>query len=212
MLLYQTLLGSWPLEPLDEHTRPVYVQRIQDYMVKALHEAKVNSSWIEPNEAWDKAVCDFVAKILEPGPSNRFLPTFTPFAERLATAGMVNSLAQTALKLTVPGMPDFYQGSELWDLSLVDPDNRRPVDYGLRRKQLTAISGEVSRRHSWKIGATDASSCISSAPCCSSAVRIRRSSAREVTLRFRWPVNSPTARSPSSAKSRGQHYSSWSPD
>jgi len=143
-LLYQTLLGSWPLEPLDDQTRPAYVQRIQDYMVKALHEAKVNSSWIEPNEAWDNAVGEFVTKILEPGTSNRFLSTFTPFAERLATAGMVNSLTQTVLKLTVPGMPDFYQGSELWDLSLVDPDNRRPVDYGLRRQQLAAVSGELS--------------------------------------------------------------------
>ncbi|MEP6672623.1 MAG: malto-oligosyltrehalose synthase [Chthoniobacter sp.] len=143
-LLYQTLLGSWPLEPLDDQTRPTYVQRIQDYMVKALHEAKVNSSWIEPNEAWDKAVCEFVAKILEPSPSNRFLVTFAPFAERLATAGAMNSLAQTMLKLTVPGMPDFYQGSELWDLSLVDPDNRRPVDYGRCREQLAAVSREVS--------------------------------------------------------------------
>jgi len=143
-LLYQTMLGSWPLEPLDVQTRPIYVQRIQDYMVKALHEAKVNSSWIEPNEAWDIAVREFVAKILDPNSANRFLATFAPFAERLATAGAMNSLTQTILKLTVPGMPDFYQGSELWDLSLVDPDNRRPVDYGLRREQLSAVSGEVS--------------------------------------------------------------------
>lgn len=155
VLLYQTLLGSWPLEPLDEHSRPVYVQRIQDYMVKALHEAKVNSSWIEPNEAWDKAVGEFVAKILTPGPQNRFLETFIPFAEQLANLGAINSLAQTVLKLTVPGMPDFYQGSELWDLSLVDPDNRRPVDYALRRQQLTAVSGEVSPRalaEQWRDG------------------------------------------------------------
>jgi len=143
-LLYQTLLGSWPLEPLDDQTRPVYVKRIQDYMVKALHEAKVNSSWVEPNEAWDKAVCDFVAKILDPGSDDRFLATFQPFAERLAAAGAINSLSQTLLKLTVPGMPDFYQGSELWDFSLVDPDNRRPVDYEQRRAALSAVSGEVS--------------------------------------------------------------------
>ena len=154
-LLYQTLLGSWPLEPLDAQTRPAYVRRIQDYMVKALHEAKVNSSWIEPNEAWDKAVCEFVAKILEPGPRNRFLVTFAPFAERLATAGAMNALTQTALKLTAPGVPDCYQGSELWDFSLVDPDNRRPVDYGLRQQQLVSVSGDVSPAalvESWRDG------------------------------------------------------------
>ncbi|HSI14328.1 MAG TPA: malto-oligosyltrehalose synthase, partial [Chthoniobacter sp.] len=144
VLLYQTLLGSWPLETLDDTSRATYVQRIQDYMMKALHEAKVNSSWIEPNEAWDHAVRDFVAKIFEPDPRSLFLKTFIPFAEQLAMAGMINALAQTALKLTVPGMPDFYQGSELWDLSLVDPDNRRPVDYALRRQQLAEVSGEVS--------------------------------------------------------------------
>ena len=138
-LLYQTLLGSWPIEPLDDATRPKYIQRIQDYMVKALHEAKVNSSWIEPNEAWDKAVCDFVAEILTPGPRNRFLVTFAPFAERLALAGAINSLTQTVLKLTVPGVPDFYQGTELWDLTLVDPDNRQPVDYALREEQLASL-------------------------------------------------------------------------
>jgi (1->4)-alpha-D-glucan 1-alpha-D-glucosylmutase len=144
VLLYQTLLGSWPLEALNEDSRAVYVQRVQDYMVKALHEAKVNSSWIEPNEAWDKAVREFVAKILAPGAENVFLKTFIPFAEQLAKTGAVNALTQTVLKLTVPGMPDFYQGSELWDLSLVDPDNRRPVDYALRRQQLASVSGEVS--------------------------------------------------------------------
>lgn len=143
-LLYQTLLGSWPLEPLDDTSHATYVQRIQDYMVKALHEAKVNSSWIEPNEAWDNAVREFVAKILAPDPRNLFLKTFIPFAEQLAGLGMINSLSQTVLKLTVPGMPDFYQGSELWDLSLVDPDNRRPVDYDLRRQLLTGVAGEMS--------------------------------------------------------------------
>ncbi len=143
-LLYQTLLGSWPLEPLDDDSRPVYVQRIQAYMEKALHEAKVNSSWVEPNEAWDKAVSDFVAGILMPGPDNPFLKVFVPFAEQLALVGAINSLTQTMLKLTVPGMPDFYQGSELWDFSLVDPDNRRPVDYALRQQHIAAVSGEVS--------------------------------------------------------------------
>jgi (1->4)-alpha-D-glucan 1-alpha-D-glucosylmutase len=99
----------------------------------------VNSSWIEPNLAWDEAVQHFVARILEPHRANRFLESFLPFAERVAELGAVNSLSQTVLKLTVPGVPDFYQGTELWDFSLVDPDNRRPVDYGLRRAQMESL-------------------------------------------------------------------------
>jgi (1->4)-alpha-D-glucan 1-alpha-D-glucosylmutase len=143
-LIYQTLLGSWPLEPLNETTRPIYVQRIQEYMTKALHEAKVNSSWIEPNEAWDEAVRKFVGAILEPGPQNRFLPTFENLAEQVALLGAANSLSQTVLKLTSPGVPDIYQGMELWDFSLVDPDNRRPVDYALRQSHLSSLLGEIS--------------------------------------------------------------------
>ncbi len=143
-LLYQTLLGSWPLAPLDSTTRPVYVQRIQDYMLKALHEAKVNSSWIEPNEAWDKAVRDFVARILDPAQGRHFLATFEPLAGRLTQLGAMNSLSQTVLKLTAPGVPDIYQGTELWDLSLVDPDNRRPVDYALRQDRLASLSQDTS--------------------------------------------------------------------
>jgi len=145
-LLYQTLLGSWPLEPLNDSTRPDYIQRIQQYMGKALHEAKVNSSWIEPNETWDNAVQNFVATILTPGSQNRFLNTFEPLAERLAALGAINSLSQIVLKLTAPGVPDVYQGTELWDLSLVDPDNRRPVDYAFRRDRLGSLSGEIAPR------------------------------------------------------------------
>jgi (1->4)-alpha-D-glucan 1-alpha-D-glucosylmutase len=143
-LLYQTLLGSWPLHPLDDEGRAAYVARIQDYMVKALHEAKVNSSWIEPNEAWDSAVRDFVERILRPGPTNRFLPALEPFAERIAEGGAINALAQTVLRCTAPGVPDTYQGAEMWDLSLVDPDNRRPVDYDHRRAQIASLAGDVS--------------------------------------------------------------------
>ncbi|MEA3209845.1 MAG: (1-_4)-alpha-D-glucan 1-alpha-D-glucosylmutase [Chthoniobacter sp.] len=143
-LIYQTLVGSWPLTPLDHAGRENYVQRIQDYMVKALHEAKVNSSWIEPNEAWDNAVRNFVAKILQPEPGNRFLPAFELYAEQIAQLGAINSLSQTVLKLTSPGVPDLYQGTELWDLSLVDPDNRRPVDYDLRRAHLASLEAGAS--------------------------------------------------------------------
>jgi (1->4)-alpha-D-glucan 1-alpha-D-glucosylmutase len=113
-------------------------------MVKALHEAKVNSSWIEPNEAWDNAVRDFVERILRPDSSNRFLPAFEPFAACIAEAGAINALAQTVLKCTCPGVPDTYQGTETWDLSLVDPDNRRPVDYEWRRTQLDSLSSPAA--------------------------------------------------------------------
>lgn len=138
-LIYQTLLGAWPLEGLHEGNRAEFIQRIQDYMLKALHEAKVNSSWLEPNAAWDAAVSEFVAAILAPGGRNRFPHSFAPFAERMAQLGAVNSLTQTVLKLTCPGVPDLYQGNELWDLSLVDPDNRRPVDFALRQQRLEEV-------------------------------------------------------------------------
>lgn len=144
ILIYQTLLGSWPLEALDENTRPAYQERIQAYLLKALREAKVNTSWIQPNEPWEKAVQEFVAKILAPGSGNRFLATFEPFVERLAALGAVNSLSQTVLKLTCPGVPDLYQGTEIWDFSLVDPDNRRPVDYPSRQEWLASLAGESS--------------------------------------------------------------------
>jgi (1->4)-alpha-D-glucan 1-alpha-D-glucosylmutase len=141
-LLYQTLLGVWPTEPTGEaakNVRPEFVTRIQTYMAKALKEAKLNTSWIQPNEKWDTAMHDFVASVLEPSPRNKFLPTFTPVAEEIARLGAINALTQTVLKLTGPGVPDIYQGNEIWDYSLVDPDNRRPVDYDLRRRMLSGL-------------------------------------------------------------------------
>ena len=143
-LIYQTLLGSWPFAALDDASRPTYITRIQEYMTKALREAKVNSSWIEPNEEWEKAALDFIAKILDPVRSSRFLQSFESFAEKIAQWGATNSLTQTVLKLTLPGVPDFYQGSELWDLSLVDPDNRRPVDFETRRTELSGLTGSAT--------------------------------------------------------------------
>jgi (1->4)-alpha-D-glucan 1-alpha-D-glucosylmutase len=108
-------------------------------MAKALKEAKLNTSWIQPNENWDDAMQEFVARILEAGPRNKFLPAFLPVAAEIARLGAINSLAQTAIKLTAPGVPDIYQGTEIWDDSLVDPDNRRPIDYARRREMLTQI-------------------------------------------------------------------------
>jgi len=142
-LLYQTLLGTWPMQADGEpETTPTpdYVNRIQVYMAKALHEAKINTSWIQPNEEWDAATHDFVAKILVPSSRNRFLPAFVPVAKEIARLGAVNSLTQTLLKLTSPGVPDIYQGNEIWDYSLVDPDNRRPVDYNRRREMLRSLA------------------------------------------------------------------------
>ena len=110
-------------------------------MAKALKEAKMNTSWIQPNDQWDAAVHDFVARVLDPSPKNKFVPSFLPVAEEIARLGAINSLAQVALKLTVPGVPDIYQGNEIWDFSLVDPDNRRPVDYAHRRKLLDSLTG-----------------------------------------------------------------------
>ncbi len=156
-LLYQTLLGTWPLQPfleLDDAARGEYVSRIQQYMAKALHEAKQNTSWIQPNEPWDAAMADFVARLLDPAPRNRFLAHFIPVAEEIARAGAINSLSQTLLKLTSPGVPDIYQGNEIWDFSLVDPDNRRPVDYAKRKKMLDDLSEAVPEDllGNWKDG------------------------------------------------------------
>jgi (1->4)-alpha-D-glucan 1-alpha-D-glucosylmutase len=142
-LLYQTLLGTWPLQVTGE-PEPVpaadYIERIQAYMAKALKEAKINTSWIQPNEEWDAAMHDFVARILDSSSRNKFLPIFLPAAKEIIRFGAINSLTQTLLKLTSPGVPDIYQGNEIWDHSLVDPDNRRPVDYDLRRQMLESLS------------------------------------------------------------------------
>jgi (1->4)-alpha-D-glucan 1-alpha-D-glucosylmutase len=139
-LFYQALLGVWPAEPpgTPYASAPAdLVERLRAYMHKAVNEAKVHTSWINPNQAYDQAVADFVEKTLTGPRAARFLAEFLPFQHRIARLGMVNSLAQVVLKAASPGVPDIYQGTELWDLSLVDPDNRRPVDYA-RRLQLLA--------------------------------------------------------------------------
>ena len=143
-LLYQTLLGSWPLQPfreMSDEVRGQYITRIQQYMAKAMKEAKLNTSWVQPNDKRDSAVADFIARILDPSPRNRFLESFIPLAGEVARMGAINSLSQVLLKLTAPGVPDVYQGNEIWDFSLVDPDNRRPVDYLERKKMLDALKG-----------------------------------------------------------------------
>jgi len=136
---YQVLAGTWPPGHESLTAPPGFVSRLREYMIKAIKEAKVHTSWVNDNEAYDAATANFVEQTLAGPASARFLTSFLPFARRLATLGAVNSLAQTVLKMTVPGVPDFYQGTELWDLSLVDPDNRRPVDFEERRRRLDEL-------------------------------------------------------------------------
>ncbi len=137
--LYQTLLGAWPLGTPSDTEYAEFVSRIGQYMSKAIHEAKVHSSWINPYPAYDDAVQQFVTNILDAQISGRFLADIRAFQARINHLGLLNSLAQTLLKLAAPGVPDFYQGMELWDFSLVDPDNRRPVDYERRRHLLAEL-------------------------------------------------------------------------
>lgn len=118
---------------------PDLVHRLREYMIKAIREAKLHTSWISPNESYEAATTAFVENLLVGPLAARFLPAFLPFQRRVAQLGMVNSLAQTVLKLTAPGVPDFYQGTELWDLTLVDPDNRRPVDFARRQALLEQL-------------------------------------------------------------------------
>jgi (1->4)-alpha-D-glucan 1-alpha-D-glucosylmutase len=126
------------LQPGD-HPAPAYVARLRDYMVKAAKEAKLRTSWVNDNEAYDQAVARFVERSLAGPTSPRFLAAFVPLARRVAHLGMLNALSQVAIKIGSPGVSDFYQGTELWDLRLVDPDNRTPVDYGHRAALLDAL-------------------------------------------------------------------------
>ncbi len=138
-LLYQTLIGAWPLEAAAGQVTADFVKRIQAYMHKALHEAKVHTSWINPNIECDNAIAEFVERILDEGNNRTFLDDFRGFQQRISHYGLFNSLSQTLLKLAAPGVPDTYQGTELWDFSLVDPDNRRPVDYARRQRMLDEL-------------------------------------------------------------------------
>ncbi|MDT5294731.1 MAG: (1-_4)-alpha-D-glucan 1-alpha-D-glucosylmutase [Acidobacteriota bacterium] len=138
-LLYQTLVGTWPLAPMGEAERVEYAARVEEYMQKALKEAKLHTSWINQDEEYERAVREFVAAILDPSAGGDFMRDFDAFQRVTARAGMLNSLSQMLLKTTAPGVPDFYQGTELWAFTLVDPDNRRPVDYELRRSLLATL-------------------------------------------------------------------------
>jgi (1->4)-alpha-D-glucan 1-alpha-D-glucosylmutase len=141
-LLYQTILGAWPWQMASGQDREQYLERLKQYAAKALAEAKVNLSWINPDPEYVAAVHGFLDSILMPaarGKESPFVASLDTLLQQLGLFGAVNSLAQVVLKIASPGVPDFYQGSELWDLTLVDPDNRRPVDYDLRAVSLNAL-------------------------------------------------------------------------
>jgi (1->4)-alpha-D-glucan 1-alpha-D-glucosylmutase len=139
--LYQTLVGTWPFDADRDQGLAAFRERIVSYMTKALREAKVHTSWLNPDDAYEQAVTRFVHAILDRPRSSRFLESFRAFQSRVAELGMYNGLAQVLIKITAPGVPDFYQGTEFWDLSLVDPDNRGAVDYEQRRSVLRDLKG-----------------------------------------------------------------------
>ena len=136
-LLYQTLLGVWPLAGVDgPGERERLAARLADYATKAAKEAKRRTSWLNPDPDYEESLRAFAAALLEPGKNTAFMEDFLPFQRKIARLGMMNGLTQLLLKLTCPGVPDLYQGNELWRLDLVDPDNRRPVDFARRRELL----------------------------------------------------------------------------
>ncbi len=143
-LLYQTLLGTWPLERMSEQQETDYRERIVAYMLKAMREAKVFTSWLNPSVPHEAAMKRFIHAVLSPD-NHAFREDFLQLHGNVARSGIYNSLAQLAVKIGAPGVPDLYQGSELWDFTLVDPDNRRPVDYEARARLLAGLDEECTR-------------------------------------------------------------------
>lgn len=134
--LYQTLIGCLPFFPEEFDS---FLNRLKEYIIKEVREAKVHTAWLKPDSDYEDNYLRFIDGILTPSENNQFLGEFMSFQKTIAYYGIFNSLSQTLIKITAPGIPDFYQGEELWDLSFVDPDNRRPVDFGRRRDMIQAI-------------------------------------------------------------------------
>ena len=139
-MLYQALLGAW--QPDDDS----FLERMQAYALKAAREGKQETSWLNPHQAYEAGLKTFIARILDRNISAEFLNSLQTLAQRLSLLGALNSLSQITLKATMPGVPDFYQGTEFWDLSLVDPDNRRPVDFAERERVLASLEKPDWRR------------------------------------------------------------------
>jgi (1->4)-alpha-D-glucan 1-alpha-D-glucosylmutase len=152
IMLYQMIVGAWPLDlsATDRAGCNAFAERLAAWQQKALREAKLRTDWTAPNEGYEATARNFLFSLF--APEGDFLPLARSFIEFIAAAGAVNGLAQAVLKLTVPGMPDFYQGTEFWDFSLVDPDNRRPVDYAARRRALAADAKPAECLMSWRDG------------------------------------------------------------
>ena len=143
---FQALVGVWPADlPSGRAGAPdELIERLTGYMIKAVKEAKVHTSWLSPNQPYEDALRNFVQRVLSGTAGARLLAACLPFQQRIAALGIVNSLAQVALKIGSPGVPDFYQGTEMWDLSLVDPDNRRPVDFDRRSRALEEVESLIA--------------------------------------------------------------------
>ncbi|WP_051271572.1 malto-oligosyltrehalose synthase [Fundidesulfovibrio putealis] len=134
--LYQSILAHMPFS---EQEADAFGERLKPYLVKAMREAKEHSNWLSPDEQAEQAYCSFADSLLKPDQKTAFMEAFRGLWKRVTRLGIINSLSQTLLKVTAPGFPDFYQGTELWDFSMVDPDNRRPVDFALRQTMLTQL-------------------------------------------------------------------------
>jgi len=149
-MLYQALLGAWPADPRDD----TFAERMQAYALKAAREGKQETSWLNPNQAYEAGLRTFLTRILDRSTSAEFLNSMDTLARRISLLGALNSLSQITLKSMMPGVPDFYQGTEFWDLSLVDPDNRRPVDFVARAAALASMEtpdwAELTRN--WRNG------------------------------------------------------------
>lgn len=146
-LLYQTLIGTWPCEALDDANWKTFVERIEQYALKAAREAKEHTSWANTNIDYEAALVNFIRALLDRSSHNRFMADFGEFARRIARIAVFNSLSQTLLKLTSPGVPDIYQGNEFLQFSLADPDNRRPVDYDRRRQLFEQLQRDMASSH-----------------------------------------------------------------
>jgi (1->4)-alpha-D-glucan 1-alpha-D-glucosylmutase len=140
-LLYQILVGAWPAGPMDDFAYGQFLDRIGAYMVKATREAKLHTSWMNPSGAHEEALVCFIRSVLDRPKDNLFVEDFLRFQDSILRPGLLNSISQTLLKIALPGVPDFYQGTEMWDFRLVDPDNRRPVDFSKRRRALASLTG-----------------------------------------------------------------------
>jgi (1->4)-alpha-D-glucan 1-alpha-D-glucosylmutase len=154
LMLYQMLVGAWPLGLAADDPAGVqaFAERIDQWQTKALREAKSASSWVKPNEPYEIACRNFLHTILKVSPINVFLTELVEWVRRISSAGAVNGLTQTVLRLSSPGVPDLYQGTDFWDFSLVDPDNRRPVDYALRRHALADAPPFIKNMNDWESG------------------------------------------------------------